>query len=71
MSKPSQIIDAPHVDQRKLIRLLKEMYGENEGKDNFRVELRLNRYKIYALDDAPPRPLTEDQIRDLQARRRR
>ena len=38
MSKPSQIIDAPHVDQRKLIRLLKEMYGENEGKANFRVE---------------------------------
>jgi len=70
MPKLSQIIDAPHVDQRRLIRLLKEMYGENEGKDNFRVELRLNRYKIYALDDTP-RPLTEDQIRDLQAKRRR
>jgi len=70
MPKLSQIIDAPHVDQRRLIRLLKEMYGENEGKDNFRVELRLNRYKIYALDDNP-RPLTEDQIRDLQAKRRR
>jgi len=70
MSNPSQIIDAPHVDQRRLIHLLKEMYGENEGKDNFRVELRLNRYKIYALDDTP-RPLTEDQIRDLQAKRRR
>jgi len=38
MSNPSQIIDAPHVDQRRLIHLLKEMYGENEGKDNFRVE---------------------------------
>jgi len=71
MSKPSQIIDAPHVDQQKLIRLLKETYGESEGKDNFRVELRLNRYKIYALDDAAPRILTEDQIRDLQAYRRR
>jgi hypothetical protein len=35
---PAQIIQAQYVDQVKLIRLLKETYGEKEGKDNFRVE---------------------------------
>ena len=34
-----QIIEAESVDQRKLIRLLKETYGESEGKSNFRVEV--------------------------------
>jgi hypothetical protein len=34
-----QTIQAESVDQQKLIRLLKETYGESEGKSNFRVEV--------------------------------
>ncbi|KAH8648292.1 hypothetical protein BGZ60DRAFT_534973 [Tricladium varicosporioides] len=49
MSQPSQTIDGQFVDPGKLIRLLQETYGE--GENNFKVELRLNRYKIYAPQD--------------------
>jgi len=38
MSEPIQIIDGQHVDQRKLIRLLQQTYGQKEGENNFRVE---------------------------------
>jgi hypothetical protein len=34
-----QTIRAESVDQQRLIRLLKETYGESEGKNNFRVEV--------------------------------
>lgn len=33
-----QIIDAQYVDQGRLIELLKHIYGENNGQNNFRVE---------------------------------
>lgn len=39
LEDPIQIIQAESVDQQKLIRLLKETYGESEGKNNFRVEV--------------------------------
>jgi len=51
--KPAQIIEGRHLDPRKLVRLLEEVHGEN----NFRVELRLDRYKIYLSDE-----ITEDTI---------
>jgi hypothetical protein len=44
-----QVIQAESVDQRKLIRLLKEMYGESEGKGNFRIEVRATVYLIRCL----------------------
>ena len=75
-SKP-QVIEGQYLDQQKLIRLLKSVYGiSDEGKNKFRVEvrypslfslpkadhsrlqLRLNRYKIYPLEDTTAR-LTE------------
>jgi len=41
---PVQIIQAEFVDQRKLVRLLKETYGES----NFRVEVWRASEQIYA-----------------------
>jgi len=35
-----QIIEGQYVDQRKLLMLLKSVYGETQGKNNFRVEVR-------------------------------
>jgi len=67
-----QIIEGQYVDQQKLMRLLKEIYGASEeGENRFKVELRLNRYKIYPAEDAKHLVLTEDQIRDCRAYRRR
>ncbi|OCK74723.1 hypothetical protein K432DRAFT_191462 [Lepidopterella palustris CBS 459.81] len=67
-SKPTQIIEGHYLDQQRLLHLLKTVYGSSEGQNNFRVELRLNRYKIYPSEhvaDVPP--LTEDQIQDCCA----
>jgi hypothetical protein len=44
-----QIIQAENVDQRKLIRLLKETYGESGEKNNFRVEVWATFWMRYAL----------------------
>jgi hypothetical protein len=39
-SKPIQIIEGQYLDQHKLMRLLKNVYGtSDEGKNNFRVEV--------------------------------
>jgi hypothetical protein len=38
--KPVQIIEADSVDQQKLLQLLKDIHGETEGENNFRVEVR-------------------------------
>lgn len=70
-SPDPQIIDGQFLDQKKLMRLLKDVYGTSEeGKNNFRVELRLNRYRIYPLVRTNSN-LTEDQIEDCRAIRRR
>jgi hypothetical protein len=45
--EPVQIIQAESVDQRKLIQLLKETYGEKDGKNNFRVEVWPSLLKPY------------------------
>lgn len=38
--KPIQVIDGQYLDQRKLLDLLRNVYGiSNEGKNNFRVEV--------------------------------
>jgi len=67
-----QIIDGQYLDQHKLMRLLKDVYGtSNEGQNRFRVELRLNRYKIYPTENANHLALTEDQIQDCRVFRRR
>jgi len=69
--KDPQVIDGSHVDQTKLIRLLEAVYGkDDEGKNNFHVELRLNRYKIYPKEEFTTQ-LTEKQIQDCIAYRRR
>jgi hypothetical protein len=39
MSQPTQIIDGQYVDQRKLIRLLQQTYGQKEGQNNFKIEV--------------------------------
>jgi len=69
-TEPTQIIEGQYVDQRKLMNLLKDLYGtSDEGENNFYVELRLNRYKIYPLEHAVDVPmLTQDQIQDCHAR---
>ncbi|OCK73673.1 hypothetical protein K432DRAFT_430468 [Lepidopterella palustris CBS 459.81] len=68
-AKPAQIIEGQYLDPQKLIRLLEEVYGtSSEGKNNFRVELRLNRYKIYHSQNVTDAGvLTEAQIRDCRA----
>jgi hypothetical protein len=39
--KPIQIIDGQYLDQQKLLNLLRNVYGiSDEGKNNFRVEVR-------------------------------
>ncbi|OJJ37065.1 hypothetical protein ASPWEDRAFT_38707 [Aspergillus wentii DTO 134E9] len=64
-----QQIDGKCVDPRKLIKLLRNVYGiSEEGKNNFYVELRLNKYKIYRTTDGPD--LTEDDIRACRTRQR-
>ncbi|KAG9233394.1 hypothetical protein BJ875DRAFT_485167 [Amylocarpus encephaloides] len=63
-----QVIEGHFMDQRKLISKLKDVYGEN----NFRVELRLNRYKIYPSETFPEkRPLSPDDIQACRVQRRR
>ncbi|CZR65270.1 uncharacterized protein PAC_15170 [Phialocephala subalpina] len=63
-----QIIDGQYLDQTKLMRLLKDVYGTSEeGKNNFRVQLRLNQYKIYPLAGITSN-LTEDQIEDCRVK---
>jgi len=62
-----QVIEGRYVDQRKLMSLLKNVYGTSEGKNNFRVELRLNRYKIYPADETNAMTLTPEQIQDCRA----
>jgi len=55
-TKPAQIIEGEYLDPQKLMRLLNQKYGPSEG-DNFRVELRLNRYQIY-----PPQGVTDTGV---------
>jgi len=59
-----QVIEGQYLDQRRFMNLLKQVYGTSEGKNNFRVELRLNRYKIYPMDQSTK--LTEVNTRPLQ-----
>ncbi|PMD60142.1 uncharacterized protein K444DRAFT_612776 [Hyaloscypha bicolor E] len=69
---PVQVIEGQYLDQQKLMALLKNVYGTSEeGKNNFRVELRLNRYKIYPSEHVRNATLTEVQIQDCRAYRRR
>jgi len=63
--KPAQIIEGEYLDPQKLMRLLRAVYGTSEG---IRVELRLNRYRIYLSRDVTNvRTLTEAQIKDCRA----
>ncbi|TVY92065.1 hypothetical protein LAWI1_G003447 [Lachnellula willkommii] len=67
-----QVIEGQYVDQRKLVVLLRNVYGtSSEGKNNFKVELRLNRYKIYPSEHLSGMALTEDQIEDCRVCKRR
>jgi len=67
-----QIIDGGYVDQRRLMDLLKDIYGtKDDGQNNFKVELRLNRYKIYPFNTENAERLTEEQIQDCRADRQR
>lgn len=56
---PIQVIEGRNVDQNRLYSVLKDVYGENDGKSNFHVKLRRNRYKIYSSESAK---LTQAQI---------
>jgi len=71
--EPAQIIEAHGLDPHKLLRLLQHIYGPaDDGECRFRVELRLNRYKIYLSEDVPTAEiLSEAQISDCRAYRRR
>ncbi|KAL1970710.1 hypothetical protein VTN77DRAFT_4354 [Rasamsonia byssochlamydoides] len=66
--EPHQIIEGKYVDPAMLMSLLRDVYGiSEEGKNNFRVELRLNRYKIYRATNLRHAPvLTEAQISDCR-----
>ena len=44
-SSNPQVIDGQYLDQQKLMRLLKDVYGtSDEGRNNFRVEVRSSRH---------------------------
>jgi len=60
---PSQVIEGKYLSQNALIQLLRRVYGISDGGNNFRVELRLNQYKIYLLEHLNSKPtLTPDEI---------
>jgi hypothetical protein len=68
----TQTIEGEYLDPQKLMLLLRAVYGTSEGMNNFRVELRLNRYQIYLSRDVTNvRALTEAQIKDCRASGRR
>ena len=39
---PSQVIEAKYLNQNALIRLLRRVYGDSDGGNNFRVEVYLS-----------------------------
>lgn len=43
---PFRIVEGKYMDPRKLVKMLRKEYGQS----NFRVELRLDQYKIYVPD---------------------
>ncbi|KAG4422123.1 hypothetical protein IFR04_004750 [Cadophora malorum] len=63
-----QVIEGQYLDQRRFMNLLKQVYGTSGGKNNFRVELRLNRYKIYPMDQSTK--LTEVNTKPLHMENR-
>ncbi|KAL1985618.1 hypothetical protein VTN96DRAFT_7598 [Rasamsonia emersonii] len=71
-AEPDQIIEGKYVDPAMLMSLLRDVYGTSEeGSNNFRVELRRNRYNIYRATNLIHAPvLTEAQISDCRRCRR-
>jgi len=66
-TKPAQIIEGEYLDPQKLMQLLSHKYGPS-NRNNFRVELRLNRYQIYPPQGAADAGgLTEAQIKACRA----
>lgn len=61
---PSQVIDGHFLDQGRLLKVLRDIFGASDaGESKFRVELRLNRYKIYpSTTYTQPPELTQEQI---------
>ncbi|KUJ21643.1 uncharacterized protein LY89DRAFT_729156 [Mollisia scopiformis] len=60
----SQVIDRSYVDQKKLVQKLKNRYGQGpDGKNNFKIQLRLNRYTI--MFPANAETLTEGEINEV------
>ncbi|KAE8144063.1 hypothetical protein BDV38DRAFT_232734 [Aspergillus pseudotamarii] len=61
---PNQVIEGKYMNPKKLVKLLRNEYGQA----NFRVELRLDQYKIYVLDQerAHSPGLTQEQINECR-----
>ncbi|KAB8203327.1 hypothetical protein BDV34DRAFT_199310 [Aspergillus parasiticus] len=61
---PNQVIEGKYMNPKKLVKLLRNEYGQA----NFRVELRLDQYKIYVLDQERARSpgLTQEQINECR-----
>ncbi|KAE8373554.1 hypothetical protein BDV26DRAFT_271825 [Aspergillus bertholletiae] len=61
---PNQIIEGKYMNPKKLVNLL----GNEYGQTNFRIELRLDQYKIYVLDQKRARSpgLTQEQINECR-----
>ncbi|PLN83082.1 hypothetical protein BDW42DRAFT_165247 [Aspergillus taichungensis] len=61
---PHQVIDGRFMDPAKLVNVLRSEYGQS----NFRVELRLDQYKIYVFDQAMAQSsgLTQEKIKYCQ-----
>ncbi|KAE8341664.1 hypothetical protein BDV24DRAFT_131818 [Aspergillus arachidicola] len=61
---PNQVIEGKYMNPKKLVKLLRSEYGQA----NFRVELRLDQYKIYVLDQERARSpgLTQEQINECR-----
>ncbi|THC93023.1 hypothetical protein EYZ11_007505 [Aspergillus tanneri] len=57
---PQHVIEGKYMDPKRLVSLLRHEYGQR----NFRVELRLDTYKIYLPDHTTSKSpgLTEEQI---------
>ncbi|KAB8232876.1 hypothetical protein BDV23DRAFT_155750 [Aspergillus alliaceus] len=61
---PNQVIEGKFMNPKKLVKALRNEYGQY----NFRVELRLDQYKIYVLDQERSRSsgLTQEQINECR-----
>ncbi|KAK1142095.1 hypothetical protein N8T08_008178 [Aspergillus melleus] len=59
--RPHHVIEGKYMDPKRLVSLLRDEYGQY----NFRVELRLDTYKIYVSDHTTAKSAGLTEVRSL------